>query len=772
MKIKLHTRLALGFFALILVMIGLGAADFVMFKRADSNVVDLSAHNLPAVKQATAIERSAFEIIQEEKNYLFERSDEVYAKAGAKLKELMGQIDVMDKAAQRFNEQDLLSKSAMVRGSSAEYGQLFEKAAAALQQNRLLEQLMDEKGSKVEEEADAFMEAKKTEYLDAKNALAVANNINAWIVETRFHEKVYMLEHNQQEVKAIERNLKNLLNAYDALDKLHPDVTEKKQISNARAATQDYSKAVKTWVTEYKTDPQSESLSEFSTIMNRSGDTVSQIVDDYMLPKQGAVEKTVESVFLVRKLSGTTLSARLNEKAYIITRNPKYWEALNREMQELIKIYGALRKISVNPEDVKRIERASKATEEYLQAANTWISNDTEVHENLLPKMKENGEVVIKTAQTVENDAWAKSDQMSHLIQTVFETSKSAIILALIIGIGIGALLAWTITRSITRPINRIIDGLSSGADLLAEAAGEVSKASNQLAEGSSEQAAAIEETSSSVEEISSMTRQNADNANQANQLMTVTNGTVSRASQSMARLTISMGEISKASEDTSKIIKTIDEIAFQTNLLALNAAVEAARAGEAGAGFAVVADEVRNLAMRAAEAAKNTASLIEGTVRKVKDGSELVGKTEKEFSEVALNVEQSSGLAGRISAASLEQARGIEQINKAVGEMDKVVQRNAANAEKSASAAGEMNARANQMKDRVEELEKLIRGANGNATGKAESASAKKPVTSPLKVPAASAKRANGHFKKGNRTAKTGPEQLIPLGDQGLSDF
>jgi len=137
-----------------------------------------------------------------------------------------------------------------------------------------------------------------------------------------------------------------------------------------------------------------------------------------------------------------------------------------------------------------------------------------------------------------------------------------------------------------------------------------------------------MEETSASLEEISTMTRQNAENATHANGLMRGAKQIFDNASGSMNQLTASMEEISRASEETSKIIKTIDEIAFQTNLLALNAAVEAARAGEAGAGFAVVADEVRNLAIRAAEAARNTASLIDGTTRKVKDGSEVVTET------------------------------------------------------------------------------------------------------------------------------------------------
>jgi methyl-accepting chemotaxis protein len=176
------------------------------------------------------------------------------------------------------------------------------------------------------------------------------------------------------------------------------------------------------------------------------------------------------------------------------------------------------------------------------------------------------------------------------------------------------------------------------------------------------------------------------------------------------------MEEISKASEETSKIIKTIDEIAFQTNLLALNAAVEAARAGEAGAGFAVVADEVRNLALRAAEAAKNTAGLIEGTVKKVKDGGDLVSKTNDAFTEVAKGATKVGELVGEIAAASNEQAQGIEEVNKAMVEMDKTVQQSAANAEESASASEEMSAQAEQMKGVVGELGAIVGGAHAKA--------------------------------------------------------
>ena len=300
-----------------------------------------------------------------------------------------------------------------------------------------------------------------------------------------------------------------------------------------------------------------------------------------------------------------------------------------------------------------------------------------------------------------ENTATARG-----AIISMWSAAGAGTVLALALGI--------YLTLSITRPINRVVEGLNDASDQVAAASSQVSGSNQQLAEGASQQAASIEETSSSLEEMASMTKQNAENAGQANRMMKETQEAAILAGKSMERLTVSMTEISKASEETHKIIKTIDGIAFQTNLLALNAAVEAARAGEAGAGFAVVADEVRNLAMKSAEAARNTAELIEGTVKKVNDGAVLVEKTSKEFQAVALNITKTTDLVGEITAASVEQTLGIEQINKAVSEMDKVIQQNAASAEESAAASEEMNAQANQMKEFVNEMSELVHGYSG----------------------------------------------------------
>jgi methyl-accepting chemotaxis protein len=275
----------------------------------------------------------------------------------------------------------------------------------------------------------------------------------------------------------------------------------------------------------------------------------------------------------------------------------------------------------------------------------------------------------------------------------------------------LGALLAFLLTFSITRAINRVAQGLQEGATQLTQASEEVSNASQSMASGASEQAAALEQTSSSLEEMAAMTRQNADNAGHAETLVQDAGRVMDDVKGSIHSLTAAMGQISQASIDTARIIKTIDEIAFQTNLLALNAAVEAARAGEAGSGFAVVAEEVRNLALRAAEAARNTSRLIEDTTARIGEGSKVAEQTAGAFLQMAGSTGRIRELVGEIAGASQEQAEGVNQITVAVGEMNRVTQQVAANAEESASASAELNAQAQQMRDFVQELLRLVAG-------------------------------------------------------------
>lgn len=276
-----------------------------------------------------------------------------------------------------------------------------------------------------------------------------------------------------------------------------------------------------------------------------------------------------------------------------------------------------------------------------------------------------------------------------------------------------GVALYFFVQIMINRPVTHIIESLNNGSAQLAQAANEVSGSSQGLSQGASEQASTIEEISASIEEMSAMTRQNADNSHTATSLMEETSKSVRDVENNAKKMSDTMHSIQEASTQTSKIVKTIDEIAFQTNLLALNAAVEAARAGEAGKGFAVVAEEVRNLAMRSAEAAKETNRLIEETVSRVNEGGVAVAQVTASLGAVTQSVTKAQHLIKEIAAASSEQAEGITQVTSAISQMDKVTQSNAAAAEEGAAASEQLSGQAESMTGTVIEMVKLVQGGN-----------------------------------------------------------
>lgn len=270
----------------------------------------------------------------------------------------------------------------------------------------------------------------------------------------------------------------------------------------------------------------------------------------------------------------------------------------------------------------------------------------------------------------------------------------------------------YLVSNVIIRKLRIISDNISESTEEMLAASMNVSEASQTIAQGTSSQAAAIQETSASLEEISSKIKRSVNNTDEAKSLMDKTKTIISNVNGHMDGMAQAMLEISETSVKTVKIVKTIDEIAFQTNLLALNAAVEAARAGESGAGFAVVADEVRSLAIRAAQAARNTNQLIEDIVSVVKKGSELTPLTQSAFAENIAVAEKINVIVEDIAQASRDQEAGIKQITKAVAELDRTSQVNAGTSEETASAAEEMSAQSMTARQAVSDLLILIYGS------------------------------------------------------------
>jgi methyl-accepting chemotaxis protein len=256
--------------------------------------------------------------------------------------------------------------------------------------------------------------------------------------------------------------------------------------------------------------------------------------------------------------------------------------------------------------------------------------------------------------------------------------------------------------NSALESISELMLQVAQTVDEVTRGALQVSDASGALSQGATEQAASLEEITSSMSEIGSQTRLNAENAGVASKLANSAKNSAEKGDGEMKELAFAMDEIIKSSKNISKIIKVIDEIAFQTNLLALNAAVEAARAGMHGKGFAVVAEEVRNLAARSASAAKETSEMIEGSIRSVAHGAELVTKTSSSLDEIRNSADKVASIIKEINTSSNEQAQAISQINEGLNQIDKVTQTNTASAEESASASDELSSQANSLRAMV----------------------------------------------------------------------
>jgi methyl-accepting chemotaxis protein/methyl-accepting chemotaxis protein-1 (serine sensor receptor) len=338
----------------------------------------------------------------------------------------------------------------------------------------------------------------------------------------------------------------------------------------------------------------------------------------------------------------------------------------------------------------------------------------------------------------------------------------SVLVLCVIAGVW-----AWRTTASATRQIEASVDALTTGMGQVASAADQVAGSAQSLSQGSTQQAASLEETSASMEEMASMTRRNAENSQEAATSMAETERLVGDANSALSEMVASMVAIKESSDKVARIIKTIDEIAFQTNILALNAAVEAARAGEAGMGFAVVADEVRSLAQRSAQAARDTAALIEESMVRANQGHQRVTQVSGAIEAITASAAQVRGLVDAVSAASREQAQGIDQVTQAITQMEKVTQNTAATAEESAAASEELSAQAESSMTVVGRLAGLV-GSQAKTT---KVASEKKPLP---RTGADTPKVQSIRVVQGGRATQPGvarkrsAEEEIPLDDTG----
>ncbi len=498
----------------------------------------------------------------------------------------------------------------------------------------------------------------------------------------------------------------------------------------------------------------------FSDESSLQSDEWLKLISERLLDKTEGSEVT-DLEFMV--IPGAHLNTAINLQVMILLEqlNPSNSDFENAKAEMLATLEDRIKQMRI---DTKRL-------------ADTDFAHMAQLAEDLFEKIITNTHIIIKH---VEEQRRIQPEILSSLMGSIGAVDKRVVVLSdtifknfernqirlswiMVIVIAATVGVAFFLSRSIVKTLETSIEGLDAGSEQVASASSQITSASQTLAAGTSEQAATVEETSSSLEEMAVMTRKNADNSNQAKSMMEETKTVVEKVERNMEQMMAAISDITQTSQETGKIVKTIDEIAFQTNLLALNAAVEAARAGEAGAGFAVVADEVRSLAMRAAEASKNTTTLIEGTIAAVSKGNDISLQAMEAFKENKETAGKVSNLINDIAKSSNEQSHGIEQMNQAVSEINKVVQQNASTSEETASAAEELNAQATIMKQFVNELVALV----GGARDKNYSKEAIIPKFSMKRKPLPPTQP-----KSPQKKTEVTPRQVIPMDEKDFEDF
>lgn len=766
----LGMKITLGFGLLIIIAVALGSMAIYEMTIVKRQSTILAHEYVPEVGMAVELRGAANRTMYEMRGYGLTEDEKFYLNTQKELKAVEAALEkgrLLDEKSPNLKE--LKGQLQAATQSVNEYKMLVQQTADTIAKIKKNRETLNSSAALYMTNSNAFL-ARQNEKLKIdlaerqKKIKLVSQLVDTGSASRVLNFKSQAIDNPTLMEKAI-RTINGAQVLLTELRKISRSKDDIKRIDNTESAAKNYQNDMIQFLAEYRKGSLANLtlLDEFRGEMDKNAGIYVENCTQYLEGQQEKLTKDmlerqtkITIVNDVIDLGNATIIGTSKSQAF---RSPQILQDALKNFLTINNKLEELEKITLTPEGLKMIDETKSAGSSYKTAMNDFLNNWLALQE-LGNKRTIAGQAVISACRTTANAGMESTDKIAKGAVATLSTASTIMIIGLIIALVVGVIVAIFITRSITGPINRIIEGLNEGSEQVASASGQVSSSSQSMAEGASQQAASIEETSSSMEEMSSMTKKNSENASHADSLMKDANQVVKTADESMDQLIASMEEISKASEETSKIIKTIDEIAFQTNLLALNAAVEAARAGEAGAGFAVVADEVRNLAMRAADAAKNTAQLIEGTVNKVNDGSELVTTTNEAFGKVAESSLKVGDLVAEISEASKEQSNGIEQVNIAISEMDKVVQQNAANAEESASASEEMNAQAEQLKDYVNELVMLVTGKKNHSSSTVGNRSVK-TVSTYSKPSGSKQKRMLPHNSKEIR-----PDQVIPFDD------
>jgi methyl-accepting chemotaxis protein len=720
-NLKLSRKIGLGFSVVLLIAVALGGMALWNMRSVSVQSGILAREYVPEVEVAGQIHCAAHRLMQNMSSYGFTEDQTHYTLAD---KDLQSMDDALSDAGKLLESSTHLKQLdrelEAIRTARAHYSDAMKRTVATVGELEGFRARLDTEAKRYMENCEEFVAAQdeqfKADLAERQEKISLASELARIGTRTRVLNFKAQAAGEPELMRQAIANLDRVSEAASSLRGVTRDPKDLERIRMIVSASNGYREAMQNFLVEFRRGADADAfvLENHRSAMDHNAKLYVRNCADFLAGQQEKLTREMNEghsrIMLAKDVMNLGNDTRVKTFKAQALRQPAMIRDAQMNFDSIEAKFRELSRITRGDKDIASIDEVKKAAAGY-SAAMAGFAGKWEELQRLGKQRDANGRAMLEATEMLEQAGMKHTSRLSGMAVNKLNRASTIMGVGLLAALVLGAAIAYFTTRGIVRPLDNIIRGLTQASDEVAAASTQLSTSSQQLAEGSSQQAASLEESSSSLNEMSSMTRRNADNAEQADRLMSETTEAVERANTRMVQLVQSMEHMSNAGTETRKVIKSIDEIAFQTNLLALNAAVEAARAGEAGAGFAVVADEVRGLAMRAAEAAKETAELIDDSILRIQESAELVNQTGADFEKVATCNGDACTLVREISEASSEQAQGISQLNSATSELDTVTQQNAATAQESASASQQMSMQSRHMKDFVGELMGIIGG-------------------------------------------------------------